>query len=142
MRTTSRWTATALTAALVLTACGDGRSPAAFCDTMAEHRERYTAAMHSAQGQVGQGDAAGLLGGTVQAFTALADLQVMWNELAEVAPEEIRVDVERIRDTSQKQLDALGEGSLLSSITSGVVSGLSSTGSYGRVDEFTRIHCD
>lgn len=125
-----------------LSACGDGRSPEAFCSTMDRHKERYLDATDAALGNVERGDGVGMLAGTVQMVTALGDLQVMWKELAEVAPEDIQADVETIRDTTEQQLDAATSGDPASTLTSSVLSGLTSVGSYQRVDAYVREHCD
>lgn len=132
----------ALLLVLPLAACGDGRSPEAFCSTMETHKERYLAATDVALGNVERGDELGLLAGGAQMITAIGDLQVMWKDLAEVAPDDIRTDVEVIRDTTQEQLDAAKGGDPLAMLSSGLVTGFTSAGSYQRVDAFVREHCD
>lgn len=135
--------ALALLGLLPLAACGDGRSPEAFCSTMETHRERYLEATDAALGEVQRGDGAGLLAGSAQMVVALGDLQVMWKDLADVAPDDIRSDVEVIRDATEKQLEAAGSGGdALSALTSGLMSGLTNAGSYQRVDSYVREHCD
>lgn len=126
-----------------LTACGGDRTPEAFCSTMETHKDRYLQATDAALGEVQRGDGAGLLAGSAQMVTALGDLQVMWKDLAEVAPDDIRSDVEVIRDATEEQLEAAGSGGdTLSMLSSGLLSGLTNAGSYQRVDAFVREHCD
>lgn len=125
-------------------ACAEPRSPEAFCDVLDTHKERYLTGMEAAQDNVEGGGGVGLLAGSAQAVAALGDLQVMWKDLAEVVPEEIRSDVETIRDTNQQQLDALtdSDGDALSAIASGAVAALATSGSYRRVDAYVRERCD
>lgn len=128
----------------VLAGCGAERSPAAFCGVMDKHKERYLVAMDASTQSLESGTAGGALAGLGEGLAAISDLQAMWKELADVAPDEIRVDVEVIRDENQKQLDAAG-GNLdnpLGAIGSAVMSGFKTFGAYQRVDEFTRTHCD
>lgn len=111
---------------------------------METHKDRYLQATDAALGEVQRGDGAGLLlAGSAQMVTALGDLQVMWKDLAEVAPDDIRSDVEVIRDATEEQLEAAGSGGdTLSMLSSGLLSGLTNAGSYQRVDAFVREHCD
>lgn len=129
---------------MVLAGCGSERSPEAFCGTMDKHKERYLAAMDSATESLESGTAGGALAGLGGGLAAISDLQAMWEELADVAPEDIRVDVELIRDENQKQLDAAGENldNPLGALGSAMMSGFKTYGAYQRVDEFTGTHCD
>lgn len=90
------------------------------------------------------GTAGGVLAGLGGGLAAMADLQTMWEELADVAPEEIRADVELIRDENQQALDAVGENvdNPLGLLGSALMSGFKTNGAFERVDEFTRTHCD
>lgn len=126
-----------------LAGCTDGRSPAAFCRVMEQHRERYEAAAGDAMTLVVQGDLDGILAGGAQMVMALGDLQVMWDDLADVAPEEIRTDVERVRDHNQEQLDAAAEAlnDPLKALVGSLTSGLASSGSYDRLNDYAGEHC-
>lgn len=127
----------------VLSGCGAEKSPEAFCEVMDRHRERYEDSTSEALRLMEGGDAAGLLGGTVGMVQALGDLQLMWDELVDVAPDDIRADVEVVRDTNKEQLaaakDAISDpvGALLG----GVLSGLQHGGSFSRVNDYARDHC-
>lgn len=136
-------TAVVLVLAVAMSACGSGRSPEAFCGAMDNHKERYLAAMESATESLGSGSADGAIAGLAGGLAAISDLQAMWNELADVAPEEIRTDVELIRDENQKQLDSAGENldNPLGALGSALMGGLKTAGAYQRVDEFTRANC-
>lgn len=133
----------ALLAAALVAGCGDARTPEAFCSTMETHQDRYLEATNAALGEVQRGDGAGLLAGSAQMVSALGDLQVMWKDLAEVAPDDVRSDVEIIRDATAQQLEAAqAGGDALSMLSSGLLSGLTNAGSYQRVDAYVREHCD
>ena len=77
-----------------LAACGAERTPERFCETMDQHKDRYLTAMADASDQAGQGTLSGTVGGISQAIAAMSDLNQMWEDLAEAAPDDIRTDVE------------------------------------------------
>lgn len=113
-----------------LTACSQ-RSTEAFCSTMEEHKTRYLEAWSQASGE---GAVAGLVGGA----SAVGDLKIMWDELAEVAPDEIRPDAEAVRDAWKQQEDAAKNGDWMGA----VAGGLMNSGSMSRVDQYARENCD
>lgn len=147
MSVTIRRAGTALGAALLvvpfLAGCGSDRSPEAFCEVMDTHRERYGDSTSEALRLMEGGDMAGLLGGSVGMVQALGDLQLMWDDLVDVAPDDIRGDVEVVRDTTQEQLDAAREAvsDPVGALLGGVLSGLQHGGSYTRVNDYARDHC-
>lgn len=126
-----------------LSACSAPRTPEGFCSVVDKHRQRYEAAMSDAQSVLQGGDATSLVAGLAKVISAVGDLQIMWNDLADAAPEDIRSDVEAVRDNNQKQLDALKNASSdpIGVLTSGVLSGLTASGSYQRVDQYAAEHC-
>jgi hypothetical protein len=126
-----------------LSGCGTERSAKAYCDTMQKHKDRYLSAMADATKQVEKGDAAGVVGGLAGTVSALGDIQRMWEDLAKVAPEEIRPDVESVRDNSAKQLDK-AEQSIkdpAGALASALVNALVNSGPIRRVDAYTRQNC-
>jgi len=136
----------ALTVVLIpgtLSGCGTERSAKAYCDVMQKHKERYLQAMADATSQVKKGDAAGVVGGLAETVSALGDIQRMWDELAQVAPDEIRPDVESVRDTSAKQLDNAEQSvkDPVGALGSALVNALVNSGPIRRVDAYTRANC-
>lgn len=127
----------------MLSGCGTGRSTQAYCDTMQKHKERYVQAMADATKQMQKGDTAGVVGGLAESISALGDIQRMWDELAQVAPEDIRPDVESVRDASAKQLDGAVQAAKdpVSALGSALVSALINSGPMRRVDAYTRKNC-
>lgn len=127
-----------------LTGCGgQERSPEAFCEVMDKHRERYEESAGQAMDLVERGDGLGLLGGAAQMVSALGDLQLMWDELAEVAPEEIRADIEVVRDNNKAQLENAKKAveDPLGALVGGLAGGLFNSGSYTRVNDYAGEHC-
>lgn len=96
---------------------------------MEEHKQAYLGQMDSA------GDD---LAGILTAASAIGDLKVMWKDLAAVAPDEIRSDVEAVSDAWQKQEDNAGEGNWTGALTTA----LFNSGSMMRVDTHVREVCD
>lgn len=86
----------------MLTGCSDGRSVAAYCDVHATYEERYETSMSEAIEMFGDDP----VGAVAQGGTAISDLANMWHELADVAPEEIRSDTERIAELMDAQVGA------------------------------------
>ncbi|MEZ0579856.1 hypothetical protein [Nocardioides sp. MH1] len=120
--------------------CDDGRSTDAFCDTLNKHKDRYLTSMDAASGAIDDGDA---LAGLVQAASAIGDISQMWTELAEVAPEEIRVDTEAVRDQWKKQDELAGQaaGDPLAGFASAMVGWFEISGPLDRVDKFATDNC-
>lgn len=136
----------ALAASLTVALCGcsQPRTPEGFCNTLEKHKIRYLTAMSNANGQLSKRDTAGLLGGLAQTVSALGDLQTMWDELADVAPDEIRADVVTIRDTNRDQMEQAKKSlsDPLGSLGSILAGGFMASGSYARVDTYIRQECD
>lgn len=135
-----------ITLALVpgaLSGCGTQRSVKAYCDTMQTHKDRYLQAMSDATEQVRKGDTAGVVGGLAESISALGDIQKMWDELAQVAPDEIRPDVESVRDASAKQLDTAKQAAQdpIGALGSALLDALVNSGPIQRVDTYTREKC-
>ena len=129
---------------VLVAGCGSGRSPERFCAVMDKHKDRYLTAMSAAANSLESETTGGTLAGIGGGLVAIGDLQVMWEELADVAPEEISPDVERIRDENAKQLEAAGDSlnNPLGALGRSLMGGFMTAGSYQRVDEYTRQHCN
>lgn len=123
-------TSVLLAAALVASGCQNGRSVAAFCSTMDKYKSRYLAQMDSAQ----KSDA---FTGSLGAIAAIGDLNTMWRELADVAPEEIKADTEAVRDSWEKSSGQAIGGQLLS----GIAASMMSANSLARIDDFDKKNC-
>ena len=120
-----------LVGGLILTGagCANSRSTAAYCAAMEKHKSRYLSAMDTAT-------AAGGLGSLVQAAGAVGDLKVMWKDMAEAAPDDIRSDTEAVRDAWAKQEEAALSGNWKASLGGA----LANSGSMARVDAYVRQH--
>jgi len=123
-----------LLAVLPLASCSSESSEnsvEAYCGTLNEHKRSYLASMEAASNPA---SAADILGGVA----AVGDLKIMWSELADVSPDEIRADTENVRDTWADVENAAVNGDWASAL----LTGLLNAGSFQRVDAFVREHCD
>lgn len=126
---------------LVLASCGAGsdRSPEAYCrafyETAAPIRQSYVEA-----GEEVESDP---LKAIVTLIGSPGDLTVIFDHMASHAPDEIRSDTEAARDALKKEQDALGEelSNPLGALGAGVIAGLTSSGSFSRVDTYLDDHC-
>lgn len=120
-----------------VTACAAPRSLEAYCGVIEEHKDRYLGAMSEVNA------AADPLSGLAGMVSALGDLSRMWEEAADAAPEEIRTDVEAVRDAWAEQFDAAEQmaDNPLAGLAAGLVSGLANAGAVQRVDEYTALNC-
>lgn len=115
--------------AIALSGCGQERSAEAFCQTMEEHKQAYLSQMEGAGAS---------LEGIVSAAGAIGDLKIMWQDLAKVAPEEIRSDVESVSEAWQEQEDNATDGNWSGVLATALLNG----GSMVRVDTYVRETCD
>lgn len=131
-------TGTALSVLLAgaLTACGPTRSIERYCDVMLEHKDRFVSATQEAS-------TADPISGIVTLIAAMGDLNLMWEEAAEVAPEDIQTDVEAVRDAWAQQLETAEKmaSDPLGGLASSLMTGITSAGSMQRVDTYTAEHC-
>lgn len=132
----------AATAGLVasLAACGGPeRSAQAYCrafyETAAPIRDSYVEANEEIEEDP--------LSAIVTLLGSPGDLVVIFDSMAKHAPDEIRADTETARDALKDQQDSLGDvlSDPLGAIGSGVVAGLTSSGSFARVDGYLAEHC-
>ena len=144
MALTGRMVAVTLALSVLVSGCAaGGRTPKAFCDTLDKHRVQYETAMAEAQQAVSDGGIAGLFGGATKAVSAITDLQLMWEDLAEVAPDEIAGDVLTIRDDNAELLRKVKDNptDLLGLAASGLARGMSGSASYERFHAYAIEHC-
>jgi hypothetical protein len=129
-------------AALVVTfaSCGGSeRSAEAYCrafyETGAPIRKSYVEADEEMENDPLQSIAT-LLGSS-------GDMTVIFDSMAAHAPDEIRADTEAARDAMKKEQDAVGEGlsDPLGAIGNSLAAGLTSSGSFSRVDDYLQQHC-
>ena len=125
---------------LTLSACGGSeRSPEAYCrafyETAAPIRQSYLEADEQMEEDP--------LGSIVALLGSPGDLTVIFDSMAEHAPDEIRADTEAARDALEDQQDAIGDAlsDPLGALGSSVIGGLTSSGSFARVDEYLAEHC-
>lgn len=119
-------------AVVALAACGsdDGRSLAAYCDTFWSGARELHATLDA---QASDDPVAAV----AAVFSSIGDLGVLFDEMARVAPDDIRADTEAIRDAVRSLPGSGGSGDIVSAI----VSGLTSAGSFDRVNAYLRDNC-
>ncbi|GAA4473756.1 hypothetical protein GCM10023190_06460 [Enteractinococcus fodinae] len=83
------------------------------------------------------------ISGIVTLIAAMGDLNRMWEEAAEVAPEDIQTDVEAVRDAWAQQLETAEKmaSDPLGGLASSLMTGITSAGSMQRVDTYTAENC-
>jgi hypothetical protein len=120
--------------------CGDSeRSPEAYCkafyETAAPIRESYVEAGNEVE--------ADPLQSIVTLLGSPGDLSVIFDSMAAHAPDEIRADTEAARDAMKKEQEVVGEGlsDPLGALGKSLGAGLTSSGSFQRVDDYLNEHC-
>ena len=124
-----------------LGACGGGseRSAEAYCkafyETAAPIRESYVEADKEMEQDP--------LSGIVTLLGSPGDLTVIFDSMAAHAPDEIRADTEAARDAMKKEQEAIGEGlsDPLGALGNSLAAGVTSSGSFSRVDSYLQEHC-
>ncbi len=127
-------------------ACSAGRSTEAFCDTFNSETERLAEKYRVQAAEISelQDPLFEVFAGMGALLEAQGDQVVMLERLADVAPEEIRHDVEAIRDSAKQQLELTqaAAGNPIASLFGGLAAGSQSLGSARQVDAFLIQNCD
>jgi hypothetical protein len=79
----------------------------------------------------------------LQTGSAYGDIVALIGEMAEVAPDEVQTDVERVHETLEKQLDDAG-GAVsdpFGTIAGQLVEGITNAGAFERMSRYTLEHC-
>lgn len=121
-----------------LVACHDGstRSVSAYCKTFFEYGKQLRAEYQGAQNS-------DLLTQAAKAIEAPQELATFFSRLDKVAPSDIEPDIAVIRNAFQKESDNLGPAAAnpLAGLITNLLTGLTSTGSWQRVNDWTDEHC-
>jgi hypothetical protein len=124
----------------LLAGCGGSeRSPEAYCrafyETAAPIRESYVEADKELEQDP--------LQSIVTLLGSSGDLTVIFDSMVAHAPDEIRADTEAARDAMKKEQDAIGEGlsDPLGALGKSLGAGITSSGSFARVDSYLNEHC-
>lgn len=138
-RSRNSWTAVLLGLVLVAAGCGQERSAEAYCDAFWDKaiplHEQYDDAAKRAEDNP--------FDAIMNLFSAPRDLAVVFDSMAQSAPEEIRADTEAVRDSFDKLADSYGD--TLKDPLGGLIGNLGSALSVGnamaRVDAYMTQHC-
>jgi hypothetical protein len=124
----------------LLVGCGGSeRSAEAYCkafyETAAPIRESYVEADKEVEKDP--------LQSIVTLLGSPGDLSVIFDSMAAHAPDEIRADTEAAQDAMKKEQEAVGEGlsDPLGALGKSLGAGLTSSGSFERVDSYLNEHC-
>jgi hypothetical protein len=118
---------------------GSDRSPEAYCrafyETAAPIRESYVEADKEMENDP--------LQSIVTLLGSPGDLEVIFNTMVAHAPDEIRADTEAVRDAMKKEQEAIGEGlsDPLGALGNSLAAGVTSSGSFERVERYLDEHC-
>lgn len=124
---------------LVVGCGGSDRSPEAYCrafyETAAPIRQTYVEADNEMESDP--------LQSIVTLLGSPGDLEVIFNSMVAHAPDEIRSDTEAVRDAMKKEQEAVGEGlsDPLGALGKSLGAGLTSSGSFSRVESYLDDHC-
>jgi hypothetical protein len=140
--------AIAIVASTMLSGCGGGpqRSASSYCTTFEDQavrlRSKYESRLESVKEQ--SDGFMGLIVAMGTVFEAQGDLVVLFDKLADHAPDEIVSETEAVRDSFKAQIDSGGKAvsDPLGALTSGLVSGLTSMGSMAAVESYIQDNCD
>ncbi|MBJ7330457.1 MAG: hypothetical protein JHC95_11215 [Solirubrobacteraceae bacterium] len=122
-----------------LAACGDERSPEAYCRAFYEHaapiRRGYVDAGNNAKSN------------PIEAIATIlaspGDLVTIFDAMVDHAPDEIQSDTEEVRDSFKRAQEHLGEAASnpLGALGAGLIGSMTSAGASRRVDAYLNEHC-
>jgi hypothetical protein len=128
-----------LIACLAGAGCGAERSPDAYCRAFYAKatpiRDGYVEARRNAEENP--------FGVMAKVLSAPGDLAVIFDGMVDHAPDEIRADTAAARDALRRQQAAVGDlaADPMSGLVAGLFTGLTSAGSFERVNEYLARHC-
>lgn len=132
----------------VVAGCGDGetRSAASFCSRLQKEKAAYLGkynARSESLASSGLDDLTKGLASFGSAFEAMGDVVIIFDKLERVAPDDIQPDVAAIHDSLKKQIDSAGDSfkNPLGALAGGLVSGLTTMGSWRRVEQYIEANC-
>ena len=136
--------AAAALAAVAVAGCGLGgetRSADAYCDTYESGFEKIKSDYPEVDQYSSSGENALVL--LLQTGSAYGDIVALIGEMAEVSPDEVRTDVERVHKTLQDQLDSAGDAvsDPFGTLAGQVVKSITNAGAFERMDRYTLEHC-
>jgi hypothetical protein len=135
-----------LVAALTM-ACSSGpeRSAESFCRTLRAEKQRILDQLSegSAAAEAQSDDLLGVMMGLGVTVQALEELRTYFHKLADVAPEEIRTEVELVRDEFDTQFENAGDAASdpLGSLATSIFGSMAVSGQLDAVNSYAQEHC-
>ncbi|MCA0180948.1 MAG: hypothetical protein LCH77_15455 [Actinobacteria bacterium] len=125
--------------------CSAPKTPESFCAVYASEKSSYLTQNGDALKAIEGEDDAGAAGlkSLLALGTAMGDIVVMMDKLAQAAPDEIEPDIRNIHDQLQKQMENAGDNldNPLAGLGSALSSGLLTAGSWQRFDSYVKNNC-
>lgn len=123
-----------------------GRSAEKLCDTYQQEKDAYVtkyAGRGEAISDAGSDSATAALLTLGMTMETIGDIAVMFEKFASVAPDDIRPDVEAIRDSFGGYIGRSGDAvkDPLGSLVSGLLASLATQGSWLRFEQYISQHC-
>lgn len=139
-----------LAAALVAVAgCGSERSAKAYCAAYHKGFDRLKSEYPDVDQYSHTTENPFIL--LLRTTSAFGDVVALIGDMADVAPDEIQTDTQRVHDTLQKQLDTSAEeggnlisgnyGGALGNVASGLLDSVANAGAVNRMDQYVVDHC-
>jgi len=133
---------------VLLSACGGTtRSVAAFCQTYHQQKSAYLTKYGGLASQVSSESKtdplAAVVGGIAGSFSAFGDIKVMFDRLDQVAPSDVEPDVDAVYKSLQQEESSLAAeaSNPLGALFSGVITALTTSGSWQRVSNYISANC-
>jgi len=130
-----------------VTACGDSRSPTAFCQVYREQKSAYLA-KYSGTGVQGRAvnskdPLVGLFSGIARTMEAVGDVVIIFDKLDKASPDDIEPDVAAIRDSLKAQVSSAGGAykDPIGGLIGNLASSLTTIGSWDRVGKYVVTNC-
>lgn len=130
---------------LAVGSCSSGRSTEAFCDTLRSGQEHISGQLEETTyaAQANEDPLAALLVGLGGGIQAMGEVQSYLRELSEVAPEEIRIEAERVSEVFDEQMDAASGAASdpLGAIAGSLFNSIAVSGQVNTVNDFAVENC-
>ena len=139
-------TITAVTGALLLGAgaCGSGPEPSAenFCKSVTENAGKLRDSSAKLRTLAEESGAAKSVGDVASAAKSFIDLAALYDEMAKVAPPEVKADAEKVRTTfDQLSSGAETDATNLAEAAKGTLDSLRNSGEMQRLRDYAKSQC-
>ncbi len=124
-----------------ITGCGQSRSVESFCETYQNEKTAYLERYGGGVTSTGD-DLTDVFNGILTLGSAMGDVIIIFEKLADVAPDEIAPDVEAIHESLERQRDSAGSLDPIEILGTGLTSAIMTGGSWQRVSDYIALNCE